>query len=317
MDIRRLEHFIALIDHKQFNLAATQLKVSQQAVSKAISKLEEELGVTLFERSAYGVTPTEHAHILEQHARTILAESRIARSQLNALKTSRHATIALGVGPSLTPKLMPAAINSFRKINPSLGIRAFVDFAPVLQQRLLSGEIDLMVNAPPIDFKFASDLTVLPLFYEMDMLAVRASHPIAKRRTAEIADLLPYTWLAPRENRSLWQAVCRAYAQADQAPPSDVLITDSEQLKLGLLLDSDFVTIIDTDAMAQEIATGLVKCIHVEGLTQRRPAVIAHRKRGTLPVAAKTMITVITRLARQHVKEKKTLLSWVPTDGGF
>ncbi|MDX2145047.1 MAG: LysR family transcriptional regulator [Rhodospirillaceae bacterium] len=300
MDIRRLEHFLALLDFKQFNRAARELGVSQQAVSKAIAKLEEEVGVTLFERSAYGVSPTEQAKALEQHARTIIAEARLAMANLNALNKSKRAALNIGIGPSQATHFMPAAINAFRAVRPGIGIRAFVEFAPSLQQMLIAGDVDLVVNAPPADFKFASNLTVHRLFEEVDMLAVRAAHPLAGKTSVTITDLLPFSWLAPRQNRSLWQSVCNAYADQGLPPPVDVMITDSEQLKLGLMLDSDFLSIIDTNAMAQEVNTGLLRCIHVNGLTMRRPAVLSHRSRGQLSSAARTMMTIVRRLARQQ-----------------
>ena len=68
MDPRKLEHFLAVIEHGQFNLAATANGVSQQAISKAIAKLEDELGVTLFERGPLGATPTSYAKALERWA---------------------------------------------------------------------------------------------------------------------------------------------------------------------------------------------------------------------------------------------------------
>ena len=308
MDIRRLEHFLALPDFKQFNRAARELGVSQQAVSKAIAKLEEEVGVTLFERSAYGVSPTEHAKVLEQHARTIIAEARLAMANLNALNKSKRATLSIGIGPSQSTHFMPAAINAFRAIRPGIGIRAFVEFAPVLQQMLLAGEVDLVVNAPPADFKFASNLAVHRLFEEVDMLAVRAAHPLARKKSVTVADLVPFSWLAPRQNRSLWQSVCKAFTDHNLQPPSDVMITDSEQLKLGLLLEGDFLSIIDTNAMSAAIRSGALRCIRVPGLTLRRPAVLAHRSRGPLSSAARTMMTIVRRLARQHQIDQRALL---------
>jgi DNA-binding transcriptional LysR family regulator len=300
MDIRRLRHFLALLDRKQFSLAARELKVSQQAVSKGIAKLEEELGVRLFERSAFGVTPTEYARVLEPYARTIVAESRYALAALNASAAARG-TLTVGVGPSLAPQLMPAAINAFRALRPNMGVKAIVDFAPALQQKLLAGEIDLVVNAPPGDFQFASDVNVIKLFDQVNRLGVRTNHPLCRLARTTIPDLLPYTWLASKNGGFLWRVVCDAYRASGFDPPTNVVTTDSVELTLGLLAEHDYLAIIDLDAAATWISAGTIRALDVPGLTTSRPAVVAHRARGSLSSATQVMITVVRRAADDFV----------------
>jgi DNA-binding transcriptional LysR family regulator len=293
MDPRKLEHFLAVIEHGQFNLAAEATGVSQQAVSKAIAKLEDELGVPLFERSAFGATPTVFGRALERRAQTILAETRLANAELNALSGAKLGTLSLGVGLTVARGIMARAIHRFRAQRPGIGISATVDISQVLFQQLLRGEIDIAVSSPPEYVEVPPDITTAPLFIEKDMLMVRAGHPLASRQTVALADLVPYPWLAPRNNHGIWLRICQAFAAAGIAPPQDVVRTDSAPLVLGLLAEEDCVCLLGREMMRHELGRGELVALDVPALCPSRPAILSYRSKGPLSPAAKAFIPLL------------------------
>ena len=293
MDPRKLEHFLAVIEHGQFNLAAAATGVSQQAVSKAIAKLEEELGVALFERSAFGATPTTFARTLERRAQTILAETRLANAELNALSGAKLGTLNLGVGLSLARNIMAPAIHRFRAQRPGIGISAFVDVSPTLYQRLLRGELDLVASAPLEPVQVPPDVTTVRLFVERDAIMVRPQHPMARVKHLTLSDFVPYPWIAPSQNYVPWLRVCDAFSAAGISPPKDVIRTDSTPLTISLLSSEDCICLLGREMMAHELRTGDLVALSIAPFSAERPALLAYRSKGPLSPAAKAFIPLL------------------------
>ena len=302
MDARKLEHFLALIEHGQFNLAAQATGVSQQAVSKAIAKLEEELGVQLFERSAYGATPTVFGRSLERRAQTILAETRLANAEINALSGAKLGTLNLGVGLSVARTIMARAIHRFRAQKPGIGISATVDISGVLFQQLLRGEVDIVASAPPVDLPIPPDLATITLFMERDEATVRRDHPLCRLEALTLADLAAFPWLAPRQNHGVWHRICQAFAAAGIAPPRDVIRTDSAPLALGLLENEDCICLLGREMMTTERARGNFVGLWVPGLAEPRPTILAYRLKGVLSPAVKAFIPILREVSQERIE---------------
>jgi len=86
LDPQKLAHFLSVYDTGSFSGAASLNNVSQQAVSKSVLRLEDGLGVKLFERGAYGAEATIFGHALARRAKVITAESRLAAAEISALR---------------------------------------------------------------------------------------------------------------------------------------------------------------------------------------------------------------------------------------
>ena len=297
MDARKLEHFLAVIEHGQFNLAAHVTGVSQQAVSKAIAKLEEELGVQLFERSAHGAAPTMFARALARRAQTILAETRLANAELNALSGAKLGMLHLGAGLAVARSVLPRTIHRFRAQRPGIGIDVSVDISPNLYQMLLRGELDLVASASLEDVVIPPDITAIPLFMEQDLVMVRPQHPLAQRHNLSLADLLPYPWLTPSKNQTSWQRVCETFGREGIAPPTDVIRTESALLAVGLLTSDDCICLLGREMMTHELAAGTLVALDLtRAFWGERPMLLAYRTKGPLTPAAKAFIPVLREI---------------------
>lgn len=299
MDPRKLEHFLAVIEHGQFSLAAGANGVSQQAISKAIAKLEQELDVKLFERSALGVTPTIYAKALESRAQLILAETRLATAELNALSGAKLGTLNLGVGLAAARRIIPRAIRAFRMQRPGVGVSATVDAAGVLYTRLLRGELDIVISPHPEALPIPPQIQSKPLFVDIDKPMVGTKHPLVRAKRLTLSDLLPFPWIAPRHNAAIWFEICKAFAAERLEPPRDVIRTDSIPLAMGLLQTENCIAMLGTETFAEELSEGRIGMLDVADLAIRRPSYIATRRSATLVPAAKTFIPLIQQAAQE------------------
>lgn len=184
--IRQLRGFAILAETGSFNKAAARMGISQPALSYQVSKLEDHLAVTLFERSPAGV-------ILTAEGRAVLSLARGIIDGLNALDTisERLASgqleeIRLGSSPTLGPYLLPKVMKKLRGRFPAL--RVYIeDAAPsILLDGLLSGRHDVIVAQLPLR---SDRVAVERLFREPLRLAVPRSHPLATKPQIEDSDL--------------------------------------------------------------------------------------------------------------------------------
>jgi len=298
MDPRKLEHFLAVIEHGQFSLAAIANGVSQQAISKAIAKLESELDVKLFDRSAMGVTPTIYGKALEGRAQLILAETRLATAELNALSGAVMGTLNIGMGLAASRRIVARAIHIFRAQRPGIGISATVDTAATLYTRLMRGELDIVVAPLPEHVPADLQIETAPLFVDVDKPAVSAHHLLATAKKVTLADLLPYPWIAPRHNAAIWFEICHAFASARLAPPRDVIRTDSMPLAMGLLESENCVAVVGAETVANELAAKRLVMLDVPALTLKRPTHIAYRRSPALSPAVKSILPIMLEASR-------------------
>lgn len=186
MNIRDLEYFAAVAGTGHFGRAAEQCFVSQPTLSGQLRKLEEELGVALFERNAKGARLTPAGQSLLPYARGILDQARRLSEAARALKDPRTGPLHLGVIPTLAPYLMPLVVPFTRKSHPKLELYLSEMRTRDLLRALADGPIEAALLALPFDQAGMESETI---FTEPFFLAVPAAHPLARKSALKIADL--------------------------------------------------------------------------------------------------------------------------------
>lgn len=176
MNLRDLEYVAAVAEHRHFGRAAAACGVTQPTLSAQIRKLEDELGVELFERAPRHITPTAAGERVLERIRVVLNEtSRIA--QLSAeMRDSESATLSIGLFPTLAPYLLPHVIPEVRHAFPRLQMRLVEAKTDDIVERLRAGDLDVGVLALPIE---GDDLASKMLFTEDFVLAVPVDHHLA------------------------------------------------------------------------------------------------------------------------------------------
>ena len=290
MDPRLLRHFVAVYETGQFNLAADRNGVTPQAVSQAIARLEEQLDVRLFDRTPSGVAATVFADALNQRARSIITESRLASSEIAALRGGQTGVINIGFGASFAPRIMPRALARYLMKKSGIGVNATVDVSQTLYPKLLTGEIDLALSAPPLDLAIDPQITTVAVGIETDVVLMGASHPLLAGDPKDLAALARYPWISEHLGSVRWKRISALFTDQRLQPPTSVIRSDSLAFSLGLMLEWDCICISGRELFGREIERGLLVPIEVPGLAASRPAVIAHRSSRTLLPAIRDLI---------------------------
>lgn len=196
VDIRSLACFIAVADDLHFRRAAERMSLTQPSLSQRIRALEAEVGAALFERDRRGVALTPAGHAFLGPARKAVDNAKAAKAQ--ALRAARGEVGSLRLGFTVIAfyGVLPQAVQRFRQLYPDVSVDLIEMNSPSLEAALAAGDIDLGVLHPPLS---TPELIVHRLPDEALVLALPASHPLAKQRTIRLADLDDEPFLlAPR-----------------------------------------------------------------------------------------------------------------------
>jgi len=179
MTFTQLEYIIAVDTHRHFATAASHCFVTQPTLSMQIQKLEEELGIKIFDRSKQPVLPTEPGLAIIDHARKIIAERNMLTEMLEAKKDTVHGELRIGVIPTLAPYLLPLFIPAFTSKYPQVKLVISELTTDIVISRLREGRIDAGILVTPLSEKGIKEDV---LFYE-EMLAYVSRKNAAYKKT--------------------------------------------------------------------------------------------------------------------------------------
>lgn len=186
MTLQELKYLVALADHGHFGRAAEACFITQSTLSTQIKKLEDFLGVTLFDRSLKRVTPTPIGREILQAARNIVEESERIREVARHAQDPMARTIHLGVIPTLGPYYLPHALTLAQKKHPGLRLLLREEMTPQILDHLVDGKLDAGLLALPV---MDDNLKIEPLFHEPFFAALPAGHALAAHDTLKVSDL--------------------------------------------------------------------------------------------------------------------------------
>ena len=186
MTLQELKYLVALADHGHFGRAAEACFITQSTLSTQIKKLEDFLGVTLFDRSLKRVNPTPIGREILQAARNIVEEAERIREVARHAQDPMARTIHLGVIPTLGPYYLPHALTLAQKKHPGLRLLLREEMTPQILDHLLDGKLDAGLLALPVH---DDNLKIEPLFHEPFFAAMPAGHPLTAHDTLKASDL--------------------------------------------------------------------------------------------------------------------------------
>jgi LysR family hydrogen peroxide-inducible transcriptional activator len=188
MNLRDLRYLLAVVEHGHFRRAAEACGVSQPTLSIQLRKLEEQLGVTLFERASKTATPTAACERLLGHVRAAVAEADAIYAAARSLRDPLSGPFRLGIIPTLAPYLLPLVFAPLRAALPALEVEPWEDQTAALLERLRAHELDAALLATEVD---APDLASRALFEEPFLAALSPEHPLAGRPSVAEEELAP------------------------------------------------------------------------------------------------------------------------------
>ena len=192
MNLKDFEYVKAIAQHKHFRKAADACFVSQPTLSGQVKKLEQTLGVTLFDRSTKQVTLTAKGVRLLAQIEVILEQTQILKELASTSNEPLQGKITIGIIPTIAPYLLPTLLTSMKE--------AFVDsqFAFIEMQTatildaLNNGELDFAILA---DVAELNHYHTIPLYKEDFLVAVSKDNALAKHKKVALSDLQGYSLL--------------------------------------------------------------------------------------------------------------------------
>lgn len=279
MNLRDLRYLVALADHGHFGRAAKACFVSQPTLSMQIRKLEEELGVVLFERAPRKVMPTPAGREACERARRIVAEVEAMREAARRSTDPEAGSVRLGLFPTLGPYLLPHVVPRIRARFPRLELLLVEEKSDVLLARLREGRLDAALLALPVD---DDQLQVEFLFEEPFVLAVPERHRLATRDALALDDLADERLLLLADGHCLREQALDVCRLAGSGENSGFQATSLETLRQMVAADVG-VTLLPMLAVKPPVArSDSIRLLGFDGDRPSRRIAMAWRRSSAM-----------------------------------
>ena len=171
----QLEYIVTLANTGQFSLAAEKCFVTQPTLSMQIKKMENDLGVIIFDRSKHPVIPTEIGIPIIEQAKIILAESKKIEEIIKDSRNEIKGELSIGIIPSIAPYLLPLFIGDFARKYPELEIIVKEMLTSEILEAISKDEIDVGILSTPLH---NSNVNERILYYEKILLYCNKDHEL-------------------------------------------------------------------------------------------------------------------------------------------
>lgn len=186
MELRSLKYLEAIARHGSYTMAARELGVAQPALSMAMNKLEEELGVSLLQRQSRRITPSPEAKLLIRRAERVFEELNLARQELQAASDLRIGEVRIGMPPMFGEVYFPPLVARFHAAHPGVVITAMEGSADEVRTMLNTGAIDLgMLENRRVPEGWRS----VEVGVDETVLCVHREHPLSRQASITAGEL--------------------------------------------------------------------------------------------------------------------------------
>jgi DNA-binding transcriptional LysR family regulator len=247
MDLRQLRCFIAVAEELHFGRAAERLGLAPPALSRQISALEDELGVSLLTRTTRQVALTRAGLIMLEEAKAILVRMERASRSVREASLASSKVLRFGAIDAASSSFVPEALVTFRARHPGIEIKFVEAMTAPLVQMLEAGKLDLALMRPP---RKPTDCAFEVLRVERPIVVLSETHPLAAREHLTMQDLVGEPFVVPSKRiRPFAYDLVMAYFESVGAVPN-VTIEATEKpammsavaAGLGMALAPDWVS---------------------------------------------------------------------------
>jgi len=296
---RHLALVVALDAHRSLRRAAAEIAITQPAATKLLHDLEDALGARLFDRHAWGMSPTPYGETLVRHARGMLNDLAQAQADIAAQREGALGSLRVGGVTGSVPRFVAPAIGALRAAHPRVRVYALVNTSEVLVDALRRGELDVAITPRPPDDELAG-IDTRALADEPLTVAARAGHPIARRRAPALASLASLTWIVPPAGSPLRREFDALHADAGLRPPTDLIETVSIVATLVLLQSSDAVSLLPEGLARHYEAPGMLARLAVPLTGAGTRYEVMTRTSRELAPAARAFVDAVLAIAKRQ-----------------
>lgn len=269
LKLKDVEAMIAMDEHRSVTAAAASLHLTQSAVTKRIKRLEELLGVLLFDRSTPRGELTEFGACLVAHGRAALAEIQRAHLDLITLRDLSSNRISIGALPWAAADLVPRAVSSLLRAVPHVFVSVIEGSIEALLPQLETGALDVIVG--PLHYGNTPDWLVERelLTFQLNVVS-RDGHPVLANERISLQKLTEYEWIVPPRELPAYQKWHNAFLSEGLNIPRIRVETSSTTVMRGLLMQTDCLAAVSSYLFATEIQQGMLTQLDTPLVTASR-----------------------------------------------
>ena len=288
MELRQLRSVEAVARHRHFTRAAEELHIAQSALSHQIRKLEQELGIALFERTSRRVAPTEAGEAVAARARRILAEVEGARAEVDELRGVLRGRVWIG---ALLPMLdldIPGLLARFSRAHPGVEVGLREGIAADMLSHLAADELDAAFCL--VAGELSGEFAVMRLADE-EVVAAFAPDRAPAADHVGVDELADHRIVAPRRGSAVTSVIERLFADAGR--PLRLALESGDPFLLRSLAARGFATAI----LPRSFSSLEGSALELRSLDPavRLPVALVWRRERDLPPAARAFIEFVRR----------------------
>ena len=298
INLRQLAAFLAVVNAGSLGRAAAALNTTQPALSRTIKAMEAALGVPLFERHSTGMILTAYAQALQPHAELLLAESRNAVEEIDALRGLSKGTVRVGAVGSVVSHTLPLAIDRVLKRWPGLHVSIIEGVEDSLEKALLKREIDLAIA---VSLRETEEIRLIAEsgWHDISSIVASTNHPLRQKPKLGMRDLQQQRWVMPPSNTMPRSEMQQMFLSKGIEPPEVVVETRSINAIKALVANADFLSYIPLPLYHMERRAKVIDALPVPGGMTKRHFSIFRRRDGLLPLPALKLLEELRRVVKQ------------------
>ncbi len=289
---RDLHVFLLVAAELNMAKAAERLAISRPVVSRTIADLERTLGVPLFDRLSRGSELTRYGVALANHAQAVFDELRRSVEAVRELAKPGTGEVRFAASEIWAAGLVPAAIERVSRQYPNLQFHMEAITPATLQVYLgeRRGELAItrLVQGAP-----EADVEVESLYHERLVIVADAANPWTARRKLRLRDLIDEPWIVSPFELDASSPFMKACAAEGLSPPTNRILSNSLNLRAGLLAGRRFLSLVPGSVLAFQPWRTLLKPIRFELPTWEFPTAVFKLRYRTLSAGAEAFLTAI------------------------
>jgi LysR family hydrogen peroxide-inducible transcriptional activator len=298
VELFQLRYFLAVAAHGNFTKAAAELRISQPALSRAIAKLEDELGQPVLERQTRSVVLTDCGRLLRTRAQEVLAI--ITNTKAEITDDGKTGVVRVGAIPTIAPYFLPGVLRVFAREYPRASVQVVEDVTVRTLSRCDEGDVDVAVIALPASRKY---LEIEELFEEELFAVLPSRHPLARKKRLTIDDLKPHPFVLLDEAHCLSDQIV-SYCQRRRVQPVAMERTSQLATVQELVALNHGVSMVP--AMAQRLDASKRRTYRsLYGSTPKRKIAMAWNPYHFQSKLVEAFKETLRRYAQDHREESK------------
>ncbi|HBP28555.1 MAG: LysR family transcriptional regulator [Advenella sp.] len=275
LSFRDIEYFLTLAESGHMGRAAAVHGVTQSALSKSLSRLEKETGLTLFERSSRRIWLNASGRAFVDHARLLYAQYQDALQNTSALQTGAAGMLRIGATAITLDNIVAPALQWLMPKRPALKVSLTTGLSDALFEQVKHGDLDLVIA--PIYGDSIAELDHKVLMQDTMKIVASTHHPVFDTPTLHIAELQAYGWIVPLVGSSARQALLHWLNEQGLNEPRVALeVPLVSRGILDIVASTDFISFAPESLLQRDMGSG-VAALPI-ALPQRRKLCLLSRK---------------------------------------